>query len=173
MKDKNLEKIVLELYLSGKSQEEIYNELKTKKIKKRKIKSLIKENIFLSPKNIKLSPLLYFFIFLFFPSLDIYIKGDYYRDILTPIVKFSIFISSFFILFFIILYKTKDLRDLLKISSLFIIYLTLSIIILLSVAIYIDMWTIALFPIVIYPTVINEYRKLKKLVDYIKDSSQN
>ncbi len=170
LNEKKIKEEILLLFLDNHTQEEILSILEGKypTLPKKKLKSLIQTNIFLSPKNMRLSTILFFFLFLLFPMFDIYLKGPYYKDFIIPIFILSIFISSIIILFMILLYQTNNLSKLLFISTLYMIYLAISIIFLTIIGIFIHIFTISLLHIIIYIILIQEYIALYKFTRYIK-----
>ena len=166
-----LKQNILKMFLSGKSQTEIFDELKeSSKIKPKKLQTLIRENAFLSPKNFKYGSVLVFFVGYLTPVFAIYMKGYEYNLLIKPIFILSLILSVPFIVFAILFYFNKDLKRISNIAVAFLIYYLIYIITFLSVAADIRVWTIVLFPIVIFPTMLVEWIKLQVLVKELNGS---
>lgn len=166
-----LQSEILALYLKGLKQEEIYTKIKgskllkgSKKISKKKLQNLIKENHYLSPKNFRLGALLLFFLTILTPPITVYVRGYEYRAILNSIILVSVIFSSPFFVFAILMRLTKNLKTLYYLSASMIVYLVIYILIFLLISDDIDIWTLVLFPLVLMPTFIEELLKLRKLI---------
>lgn len=163
---------ILSLYLEGISQKEIYNTLK-EQISGKKLKVMIQESEFLSPKNFRLGAILAFLITLLTPPISVYLRGFEYQEILDIIFMISASFSLPFILFAIALYMTKDLKWFVSIVHIFLFYYIFIIFLLVFIANDIKIWTIPLFHIVILPTLLSEYFKLIRLKNEMSSKHKN
>lgn len=162
---KKIREEILELYIKDKSQEEIQRDLKKKHgLKPRKLKELINENAYLSPKNIKYSAVLAFFIAYAAPGYSIYLRGYEYAELVRPIFALSLFFSSPFLVFAIWLYLLQDIRTIKKTSFFMLVYYLVYLIVLTTIAIDLQIWTILVFPALLFPTMVMEWIKLDSLI---------
>lgn len=153
---------ILDLYLSGFGQDEIYEKLKGE-INEKELRTIIKENAFLSPKNFKLGTILLFLLTLLTPPISVYLRGYEYREIVFEIAFLSSIFAFPHVLLGVFFYQTKDIRRLIKLASISLAYQFIVIIIYILVSIDIGVWTISLFLIVLFPTFLGELIKLIKL----------
>ena len=164
---------ILQMFLEGKNQEEILETLhgpseKKKKAELRKLHNQIRENAFLSPKNIKYGSILVFFVTYLSPVFAIYMKGYEYEVLLRPIFILSLILSIPFLIFAIYFYLTKNLKTISIGGLAFLIYYVVYLITFMAIAADIHVWTIILFPLVIMPTMITEWFKLRLLIREIE-----
>jgi|GEM_PF-5125715 len=162
---------VLKLYLDGHSQEEIQKQLEDQ-FPAKKLKTIVKENAFLSPKSFRLGAILLFFLTLLTPPITVYIRGYEYRNILDDIMLISIIFSAPFILLGLGLYITKDLKKLRTGALALIFYLVIYILVFVEVSREIKIWTLVLFPLILLPTFVGEYWKLQTLMKQIEKKSK-
>ena len=167
-----LKEKILSLYIKENTQQSIYDQLKEHKLgkdlSKKKLKALIKEYYFLSPKNFRLGAWLLFILTLITPPITVYIRGFEYRSIFNEIAITSIIFAAPFAIFGILLHLIKDLKKLYYFAGAMIGYLVIYIIIFLLISSDIKIWTLALFPMILLPTFIEEFFKLKKLIASIE-----
>lgn len=160
--DQAIKQEILSLYLRGNSQKEIHEQLKDK-VQDKKLKILIHESEFLSPKNFRMGAVLAFLITLLTPPISVYLRGFEYRQILDIILVISTTFSLPFLMSAIALRMIKDLKYFTIVVNLFLFYYAFIILLLVFIASDIKIWTIPLFHIVILPTFISEYFKLIRL----------
>ncbi|MBN1331335.1 hypothetical protein JW978_00415 [Candidatus Dojkabacteria bacterium] len=166
----DIKKNILKMFIQGKSQTEIFDELEDSfKGKPKKLQMLIRENAFLSPKNFKYGSFLVFFVAYLSPVFAVYMKGYDYSLLIRPILTLSLILSTPFLWFAIVLYFTKDLRKISSLSIGFLIYYVIYLITFLTIAIDIHVWTIVLFPVVIFPTMLFEWAKLRAFILELED----
>jgi hypothetical protein len=171
-----LKEKILSLYIKGNTQQSIYDQLKEHKLGKdlsrKKLKALIKENYFLSPKNFRLGAWLLFILTLVTPPITVYIRGFEYRSIFNEIAITSIIFAIPFAAIAISLHFMKDLKKIYYLAGGMLVYLVIYVIIFLLISSDIKIWTLALFPMILLPTFIEEFFKLKKLIVSIESSRQ-
>lgn len=165
-----LRKEILKLYVKGLPQDEICSELKGR-MEARKLKTLVKENEFLSPKNFRLGALLLFLITAFAPPLTIYARGFEYRELLDDMIILSAIFSTPFLILWIVLERLHDLRQLNLLAQFLLGYLFVYIVVYINISFELKLWTLCIFPIILMPTFLQEYWKLRKFISHIRGSS--
>ncbi|MBD3280310.1 hypothetical protein GF389_02180 [Candidatus Dojkabacteria bacterium] len=163
------DKEILQMFLDGKSQDEIFRKLSSQESapKPKKLLNKIRENQYLSPKNFKYGSVLVFFTAYLSPVFAIYMRGYEYELLLGPVLVLSMILSSPFLIFAFAFFYTKDIRRMHKIGAAFLIYYFIYLITFAAVAIDISLWTIVLFPLVIFPTMLIEWLKLGSLIEEV------
>ncbi len=162
LKDNNIKAKILSYYMDGLNQKEILDRLQGE-LPVKKLKAKIEESEYLSPKNIRLGSILLFVLTLLSPVLTVYLRGPEYRFIMTPMVIISTVFASPFLVLGLILKYTRDLRAFSTISLLLMFYTVFYIVVFILISIDVDIWSLSLFPIILFPTIVGEYLKLQKL----------
>lgn len=174
--DKEIRTKILELYIEGKDQKEILELLSKQyegKADRKKIKVLVFENDFLSPKNLRLGTFLLFFLTLVTPPATVYLRGYEYHSLIYPMLTLSLVFSAPFLIFGILMRLSKSLNRLAQLSLYMLGYIVVYLITYFFISLDIRIWTLIMFPLILFPTLISEYIKLVNLKKFITSKNNH
>jgi hypothetical protein len=162
---------IIELYLEGKGQTEIMKSLTkqfSEKVNSKKLKIMVFESEYMSPKNLRLGAFLLFALTLITPPATVYLRGYEYHTLVYPMLTLSLVFSAPFLIFGVLMQLSKSLNRIVTLSLYMLGYIVVYLITYFFISLDIRIWTLIMFPLILLPTLISEHIKLMNLKKFVE-----